>query len=114
GEMRGRGSDAGKLPSGVSTVGLAFDSATRGYWLLTSDGAVGGFGAPDDGSLKGKLGGTRPEAIASSGSGYVILTANGGVHPFGGATWHGSDVGKLPSGVHAVALAILRKTGGYW
>ena len=31
-----------------------------------------------------------------------------------GAPWYGSDAGKLPAGVKAVALAADPATGGYW
>ena len=45
--------------------------------------------------------------------GYLVLTANGGVHTYG-TPWHGSDAGKLPSGTRAIALAVDPLTGGYW
>jgi subtilase family serine protease len=45
--------------------------------------------------------------------GYLVLTANGGVHAYG-TPWHGSDAGKLPGGVRAIALAVDPLTGGYW
>jgi hypothetical protein len=114
GEMAWHGSDAGKLPRGVTVVGSAFDRMTGGYWLLKSNGGVNGFDAPFDGSLRGKLGHTRPVAIGASGTGYLILTADGAVHHFGGATWYGSDKGKLRSAVRAVGLAVFQRTGGYW
>lgn len=108
------GDEAGTLRSGRHAVDMAVDPSTRGYWILNSDGSVQNFGAPSQGSLEGKLHGTRPVAVATSGrAGYLILTSNGGVHPFGGATSHGSHKGKLPRGVHAVSLAE-NKTGGYW
>ncbi len=50
----------------------------------------------------------------SSVNGYLLLTSNGGVHPFGGVFWFGSDAGHLPPGVRAVALAKDRKSTGYW
>lgn len=54
-------------------------------------------------------------AIASTPStGYFILTADGGAFNFGAATSHGSDIGKLPFGQHAVGLAVDASTGGYW
>jgi len=42
-----------------------------------------------------------------------LLTSNGGVHNFG-TGWWGSDAGKLPAGVSAIALAADPVTGGYW
>ena len=45
--------------------------------------------------------------------GYLVLTSNGGVHNFH-TPWHGSDAGKLPSGITAIGLAVDPATGGYW
>ncbi|HZO77646.1 MAG TPA: DUF1906 domain-containing protein [Solirubrobacteraceae bacterium] len=53
-------------------------------------------------------------ATANARNGYMLLTSNGGIHLFGPIRGHGSDVGKFPPGVKAVALARDRKTGGYW
>ena len=50
---------------------------------------------------------------ALRGLGYQVLGLNGVVHNYG-APWYGSDAGKLPAGVTAVALAADRVTGGYW
>lgn len=41
--------------AGVSTIALAADPATGGYWILKSDGGVDSFHAPCYGSLNGKL-----------------------------------------------------------
>ncbi len=49
------GSDAGKLPAGVSPVGLAADPASGGYWILKSNGGVDNYNAPWYGSLAGQL-----------------------------------------------------------
>ncbi len=46
--------------------------------------------------------------------GYLVLGSDGSVHPFGTAKWRGSLVGKLASGVRAVALARDPLTTGYW
>lgn len=114
GPIVGHGSAAGKLPHGVRAVALARDRRTGGYWILRSDGGVANFHAPFHGSLWGKLGGTRPVALAGSPTGgYLVLTANGGVHGFGPVARYSGDAGKLPAGVSAVALA-RNKTGGYW
>jgi hypothetical protein len=45
----------GKLPAGVTPVGVAADPATGGYWILKSNGGVANFNAPWHGSLTGKL-----------------------------------------------------------
>jgi hypothetical protein len=104
------GSDAGKLPSGITAIGLAVDPATGGYWILKSNGGVDNFDAPWYGSIAGASG---ARTIVASGSGYLVLTSNGGVHNFH-APWHGSDAGKLPSGITAIGLAVDPVTGGYW
>jgi peptidoglycan/xylan/chitin deacetylase (PgdA/CDA1 family) len=51
--------------------------------------------------------------LGDTGVGYLILTANGGVHSFG-TGWHGSDVGRLGAGGTAIAMAADPATGGYW
>jgi hypothetical protein len=104
------GSDAGRLPNGVTATGIAADPATGGYWILKSDGGVDSFHAPWSGSMRGHdvtgIAGTR-------GGGYLLLTPDGGVHNYG-TPWYGSDVGKLPTGVTATGIATDPATGGYW
>lgn len=108
------GSDANKMRSGVSAVALARDRKTGGYWVLRSDGGVDAFHAPAYGGLKNKLHGAKPVALApGQRGGYLVLTSNGAVRRFGPAKLHGSDAGKLPSGVTAVSIATLPTTAGY-
>lgn len=108
------GSDAGKLGN-VKAIALARDRHTGGYWILKSDGGIDSFHAPWDGSLKHKLRGQRPTALAAGPrGGYLVLTSNGAVYPFGPAVSQGSDSGVLPTGVTALSLAVDRTTGGYW
>jgi peptidoglycan/xylan/chitin deacetylase (PgdA/CDA1 family) len=109
------GSDAGRLPAGVTAAGLAADRTTGGYWIAKSDGGVDAFGTSWHGSLRGQLpAGTAVTGITGTASGgYLVLTSNGGVHNFG-TRWNGSDAGRLPAGVRAVALAADPVTGGYW
>jgi hypothetical protein len=52
GTANSRGSDAGKLPSGVRAIGLAVDPKTRGYWILKSNDGIDAFDAPWEGSLR--------------------------------------------------------------
>ncbi len=109
-----RGSDGGKLPAGVTPVGLAADPATGGYWIGKSNGGVDSFGAPWYGSARGTLApGVSVVAIAASRGGYLVLTSTGGIGSFG-TPWRGSDGGKLPAGVTPVGLAADPATGGYW
>ncbi len=108
------GGDAGKLPAGVSAVALARDRKTGGYWILRSDGGVDSFHAPSYGGLRKKLGSAKVVALAAGQrGGYFILTSNGAVYRFGPAKLHGSDAGKLPSGVRAVSIATSPTTSGY-
>lgn len=114
GSIVGHGSDAGKLPHGVTAAALAQDPKTGGYWIVRSDGGVKGFHAPLHGSLRNKLHGAVPVAmVGSPRGGYQILTSDGRVHSFE-ASWYGSDTSKIGQGVSAVALARDRKTSGYW
>jgi len=104
------GSDAGRLPAGVTATAIAADPATGGYWILKSDGGVDSFHAPWSGSVRGHavtgIAGTR-------GGGYLVLTPDGGVHNYG-TPWYGSDAGKLPAGVAATGITADPATGGYW
>jgi hypothetical protein len=68
-----------------------------GYYVLTSDGDVHGFGTASRGSLLGKLPAGRTAvgtAVDNATGGYWILTSNGGVSSFK-APWWGSMAGKL-------------------
>ena len=109
------GSDAGKLPAGVTATGIAADPKTGGYWIGKSDGGIANYNAPWRGSMRGQVpAGKAVTGIAGTASGgYLVLTSDGGVHNFG-TPWYGSDVGKLPAGVTATGIAADLKTGGYW
>jgi hypothetical protein len=52
-------------------------------------------------------------AKLNTGIGYHVLTSSGAVHSYG-VPWYGSDNGKLPAGITAVAIATDPATGGYW
>ncbi len=109
------GSLAGRLPVGVTAVGIAADRATGGYWILKSNGGVNDFNAPWSGSLAGQLPpGVRVTGFAAGrGGGYYVLTSDGGVHAFA-APFYGSLAGRLAAGVSAVGIATDPVTGGYW
>ena len=114
GPVAGHGGDAGKLPAGVTAVALARDRKTGGYWILRSDGGVDNFHAPWYGGLRKKLGSAKVVALAAGQhGGYFILTSDGAVHRYGPAKLHGSDAGKLPSGVTAVSIATSPTATGY-
>jgi len=67
------------------------------------------------GSMRGQL----PAEVAVTGiagtakGGYLMLTSDGGVQNYG-TPWHGSDVGRLQTGVTATGLAADPVTSGYW
>jgi peptidoglycan/xylan/chitin deacetylase (PgdA/CDA1 family) len=48
-----------------------------------------------------------------TGTGYPVLTSDGGVHNFG-SPWYGSARGTLAAGQTAVGIAVDFVTGGYW
>jgi len=104
------GSDAGKLPAGVTATAIAADPKTGGYWILKSNGGVDNYNAPWYGSMAGH---TVTGIAGTPGGGYLLLTPNGGVHNYG-TRWYGSSAGKLPTGIKAVGIAADAKTGGYW
>jgi peptidoglycan/xylan/chitin deacetylase (PgdA/CDA1 family) len=91
---RAYGSDADKMPEGVTAVAMASDPATGGYWITDSDGTVAGFHAGLHGSLADHVppGYSITAMTAGLHGGYLILTSNGGVHTFG-TPWYGSIVG---------------------
>lgn len=114
---------AGSLPPGITATGIALDSATGGYWILSSDAVVQGFNAPFLGDTRVPSGGwgQHPAAVAvaaaPNGTGYYVLRANGAVYAYG-VKAHGSLAGHLHYGaiapVVAVAMAVDPTTGGYW
>ena len=114
---------SGDLAPGVTATGIAYDVATGGYWVVSSDGRVRGFNAPNLGGPRIHPGGWGQYASAvaiastSDGRGYYVVRANGDVEGFGVAR-HGSLAGKLAYGatapVVAVGIATDAATGGYW
>ena len=61
------GSDTGKLPAGVTAIGLTADPVTGGYWILRSTGGVDNFNAPWYGSLAGQVPADRAVTAITSG-----------------------------------------------
>jgi N-acetylmuramoyl-L-alanine amidase len=91
GSARFRGSLAGDtLAAPIGAITL--DPATGGYWLVGADGAVFAMGAPFQGSAT-PIGLARAAVAlipATGDVGYRIVSAAGGVYPFGGASVLGS------------------------
>jgi hypothetical protein len=90
------GSESGKtLPAPI--VGVAYDRAGTGYWLVGADGSVYNFGAAKNyGSMRGHPL-RRPivgMAALPNGTGYWLVASDGGIFSFGAAHFHGSMGGK--------------------
>jgi hypothetical protein len=112
------------LPGGASTASCQDNdpadhpttSASRGYYVLGSDGGIFSYGsAPFRGSVPGLGIHTRAVlmSVTPDQGGYYILGADGGVFTFGDARFFGSVPG---SGSHAVGVD-LKPTpngAGYW
>lgn len=96
---------------GYTFVNLAGDTGT-GYHILTSGGAVRGFGAPGYGQATGLPRAVSAVSIAvdPDTGGYWVLKSDGSVASFR-APWYGSLAGQLGRGVRAVSIAASR--GGY-
>ncbi len=91
-----------------------------GYWILSSNGSVFGFGdAPYYGSAFGILGTSTAVSIAPAfgGKGYWILSSNGSVFGFGDAPYYGSAFNVMNTGAMGAAQAVdmaTTSTNGYW
>src|SRR5205807_1611882 len=90
----------GSLKLNKPVVSMAPNPAGTGYWLVASDGCLFAFGVPYFGSVAGE----RPDDYAgavqmratSTGRGYYIADANGGIAPFGDGTFLGADTSQRP------------------
>jgi hypothetical protein len=93
------------VPAGQAVTGIAA-TAGGGYLVLTSNGAVYGFGARVYGSAAGTLGTLKAVGIAADSvtGGYWILKSNGGVANYN-APWYGSLTGKVPAGQAVTGIA---------
>src|SRR5205823_3350596 len=84
-----------------------------GYWMLTSDGHVYGFGAAEDLGSPAQIPGRVHIARTKTGAGYWILSSAGTVYPFGDAASYGS--GPARGGGEQYTTMAATPTGmGYW
>jgi hypothetical protein len=106
----------GSLKLNSPVTAMAADTDGTGYWLVAKDGGVFAFGVDYRGSIPGL---NRTEGYAgavslratSTGDGYYIADAAGGIATFGDAHFHGADATQKPP-AGAVDLALLPpKTG---
>ena len=91
-------------------------AAGGGYWLVTADGGVHGFGpAPLAGSLVGSALSAPIVGMAAApdGRGYWLVASDGGVFAFGTARFYGSTGGQ-PLSRPIVGMAAAPDGGGYW
>lgn len=98
--------------AGISAT-VPFRGVERGYFLLSSNGAVTPEGgAQSFGDLTTLASPPSSPAVqlipTKDGQGYWILTQNGSIYPFGDAT----SLGSAPSGVTAVGMAVLPQQNG--
>ncbi len=96
-------------------VGMAVDPATRGYWLVASDGGIFSFNAPFLGST-GALRLNKPivgMAPTPNGAGYWLVASDGGIFTFGNAPFYGST-GNIALNRPVVGMGVDQATGGYW
>ena len=81
-------------------VSMAPNPIGDGYWLLAADGGLFAFGVPYYGSVAAAKPEEYPGAVqiraTSSGKGYYIADANGGVAVFGDARFLGADTSQRP------------------
>jgi hypothetical protein len=107
-------------------TGIAATPDHKGYWLVSSDGAVFAFGdARSFGSIPGlRASGALRHGLdqpvigitaTTDGRGYYLVTQQGGVYTFGDARFEGS-CGSVPGACTANAAALVPdSTGaGYW
>ena len=90
------------------------DATGRGYWLVTTAGAVYAFGdAAYLGSPAPRSSPVTSAVRTPDGKGYWILFADGEVVPFGDAVGHGDPAGTL-GGDQASAIFATADGAGYW
>jgi N-acetylmuramoyl-L-alanine amidase len=114
--MHATAATAAAAPTSVApVVAIAADGATGGYWLVASNGAVFGFGAPEYGSAATLALASPVVGMAATpdDGGYWLVAADGGVFSFGDARFAGS-MGAIRLARPVVGMAADRATGGYW
>ena len=87
-------------------------AARSGYWMVTADGAVYGFGDARS------LGTGPPGAVdlepATDGNGYWVVDGGGAVWSRGSARHHGGANGSLARGETVTSLSATPSGNGYW
>jgi hypothetical protein len=108
-------------PSPTPTaVSMVRTSDGKGYWLLSSQGAIYAYGDAQyyGGANTGDLtGGETAVGMAAtpSGNGYWILSNTGAVFAFGGAQYEGgANTGDFTNGQVGVSITADSTGDGYW
>ncbi|MHB8188909.1 MAG: glycoside hydrolase family 25 domain-containing protein [Ferrimicrobium sp.] len=124
----------GSHPLNAPIVGVAEDPSGNGYWMVAKDGGVFNFGnAGFHGSTYSLgitgLGGSHPLnapivgiAATPDGGGYWLVAADGGIFPFGDASFYGNPYtlglsglsGPHPLNAPIVGIAAAPGGAGYW
>ncbi|HVW31249.1 MAG TPA: peptidoglycan recognition family protein [Acidimicrobiia bacterium] len=85
----------GSLKLNKPVVSMAANPSGDGYWLVASDGGLFAFKVPYFGSVAAakpeNYSGAVQMRVTSTGKGYYIADANGGIAPFGDASFLGAD-----------------------
>ena len=113
------------LAAAFAVAGLAAatahpaEAASRtegGYWMVTQDGRIFGFGGATKLGEAVALTVPRVDVEATpSGNGYWILGSNGSINEFGDADWLGSGTStRLLPGETFVSMSATPDGGGYW
>ncbi|MHB8189917.1 MAG: glycoside hydrolase family 25 domain-containing protein [Ferrimicrobium sp.] len=124
----------GSHPLNAPIVGVAEDPSGNGYWMVAADGGVFNFGNAGFYGSTYSLGitgltGSHPLnapivgiAATPDGGGYWLVAADGGIFPFGDASFYGNPYtlglsglsGPHPLNAPIVGIASSPDGGGYW
>ncbi len=103
-----------------TAVSMARTSDGKGYWLLSSQGAIYSYGDAQyyGGANTGDLNSSETAvglAATPDGKGYWILANDGAVFSFGDAGYHGgANTGDLTNGQVAKSITADGSGSGYW
>jgi hypothetical protein len=107
---------AGLAAATAQPANAAVGRTEGGYWMVTQDGHIYGFGGAT--KIGEAVAATVPRAdveATPSGNGYWILGTNGAIHEFGDADWLGSGTGtSLLPGEAFVSMSATPDGKGYW
>src|SRR5439155_12799638 len=105
------------LTSGASAPAGAADSgASRGYWMVASDGGIFNYGGARFFGSTGAIRLNMPivgMAATPSGSGYWLVASDGGLFAFGDAGFFGST-GAIKLNKPIAGMAATASGKGYW